>query len=399
MRTLGFAPSAGNLQVCTRIGSRRVVARARASRARELSLAPTVVASGCHASAAPMASSPPRVRSTGGGAQQQVVSARASSPLRRAPSPVAAAGPAIGPVFAVGDKVTKKWKWPSENPGGTSRSELIGKWMEATCLQCSVDRNHSSEAVWDVSCGTGFGLDFEFHRLPSAGELDITATVSSVQQRQVTFSVVAADSAGALVADGRHMRAYPTHGEMEAKLTRKLERWRTLKPGLTGWFTAAVAEEHTGGSRDVAWSEGAAGDAASTSAILNWMVQAAVAACDAAIPGQQRLVAGESRWESIPGRSTVSHIAPTPLGMTVLAKAKLMSVERQSMESREAGRKGDEEGGWEGTVLTFALSAEDNSEDHVATGTHTRIITWVDSDTYGGSTEPSGPMTPSRGGR
>ena len=143
-----------------------------------------------------------------GSVPQQVVSARAGSPpaVRRAPSPVpaveeavAVGGSAIGPAFTVGDKVTKKWSWPVENPDNMSRSELIAKWMEATCLQCSVERNRSSEAVWDVSCGTGFALDFEVHQLPSAGELTVTATVSSVQQRQVTYSLAVVDDVGALV--------------------------------------------------------------------------------------------------------------------------------------------------------------------------------------------------------
>ena len=351
-----------------------------------------------------------------GSVPQQVVSARAGSPpaVRRAPSPVpaveeavAVGGSAIGPAFTVGDKVTKKWSWPVENPDNMSRSELIAKWMEATCLQCSVERNRSSEAVWDVSCGTGFALDFEVHQLPSAGELTVTATVSSVQQRQVTYSLAVVDDVGALVADGRHMRAYPTHGEMEAKLKTKSDRWRTLKPGLVGWYTSVVAKEHTGGSRDVAWLEGAVGDAASTSAVLAWMIQAAVVACDPAIPGQRGPDHGVGcdrradgcRWTSIPGRSAVSHLAPTPLGMTVLAKAKLISVEHPSAQA--FGRRDDGGGGgggteWEGAVLTFALSAVDSSEEEVASGTHTRIVTRMggDEDSHGGA--ESGPMTPSR---
>ena len=88
--------------------------------------------------------------------------------------------------------------------------------------------------------------------------------------------------------------------------------------------------------------------------------------------------------------------------MTVLAKAKLISVEHQSAQA--FGRRDDGGGGgghdeieWEGTVLTFALSAVDSSEEQVASGTHTRILTRIggDEDTYFGGAE-SGPMTPSR---
>jgi predicted thioesterase len=341
---------------------------------------------------------------------KQVVSARAGSPPHvRAPSPVKEAPAVVGPAFAVGDRVTKEWSWPVDNPGNMSRSELIAKWMEATCLQCSVERNRSSEAVWDISCGTGFALDFEVHQLPSAGKLIVTATVSSVQQRQVTYSLAVVDDVGALIADGRHMRAYPTHGEMEAKMTIKLDRWRTLRPGLTGWYTSVVAKEHTGGSRDVAMLDGAVGDAASTSAVLTWMIQAAVSACDPAIAGQhdpaqredRERLAGCNSWVSIPGRSAVSHLAPTPLGMTVLAKATLISVEHPSAQTfgrRTDARSGcdDEEKEWEGTVLTFALSAVDSSEEQVASGTHTRIVTRtsIHGDRYGAA--ESGPMTPSR---
>eukprot|EP01043_Picozoa_sp_COSAG02_P037703 COSAG02_NODE_2849_length_7902_cov_2.924773_6_plen_354_part_00 len=341
---------------------------------------------------------------------KQVVSARAGSPPHvRAPSPVKDAPAVVGPAFAVGDKVTKEWSWPAENPDNMSRSELIAKWMEATCLLCSVERNLSSEAVWDVSCGTGFALDFEVHQLPSAGKLIVTATVTSVQQRQVTYSLAVVDDVGALIADGRHMRAYPTHGEMEVKMTTKLDRWRTLKPGLTGWYTSVVAKEHTGGSRDVAWHDGAVGDAASTSAVLTWMIQAAVSACDPAIAGQHGpdlgqdcgRRAGGSIWVSIPGRSAVSHLAPTPLGMTVLATATLIAVEHPSAQTfgrrDDAGSDcGEEEQEWEGTILTFALSAVDSSEEQVASGTHTRIVTRTSiPDVRCGGAE-SGPMTPSR---
>jgi predicted thioesterase len=54
--------------------------------------------------------------------------------------------------------------------------------------------------------------------------------------RQVRFDVLVVDgSSGATVAEGRHMRAYPTHGEMASKLATKVDRWHTLKPGLVGW--------------------------------------------------------------------------------------------------------------------------------------------------------------------
>ena len=217
---------------------------------------------------------------------------RSSSPVRSSSPPRPGIwtgqplprGPVHGPAYTVGKSVSKTWKWPERSSqegggGGWGRpsADLLSEWMEATCLQCSVDSNEASEAVWDVACGTGFVMDFDIKQQPSKGSgLVITATVHKVQQRQVTFALVVADDDGELIAEGRHLRAYPTHEEMSAKIMDKLKRNATLTPGLVGWHTEVVNHDHTGGARDTAWDVGAVGNAVSTSAVLTWMTLAAV---------------------------------------------------------------------------------------------------------------------------
>eukprot|EP00747_Dinoflagellata_sp_TGD_P129113 gnl/TRDRNA2_/TRDRNA2_174631_c0_seq13.p1 gnl/TRDRNA2_/TRDRNA2_174631_c0~~gnl/TRDRNA2_/TRDRNA2_174631_c0_seq13.p1 ORF type:complete len:324 (+),score=48.96 gnl/TRDRNA2_/TRDRNA2_174631_c0_seq13:36-974(+) len=307
---------------------------------------------------------------------QKVDSTRAASPPPRSlkarpsdPSDPEDTEDLVGPAYRIGTSVTKTYQWPASTDGERPFVDLLSERMEATCLKCAVERNVAPEEVWDVACGTGFVTDFEIQKLPSDGSsLTITATVKMVRQRQVTFGLHVTNDAGELIADGRHLRAYPTHDEMRARISSKKERSGTLKPGLTGWYTAVVQREHTGGARETAWAPGAVGTAMSTSGILAWMTTAAASACDNALP--------PGPWCSRSARTNVSHLAPTPLGMAILCTAKLVSVE--DAQGRRLPTVVADDYDWNGAILKFEVTAVDNSGEEVATGTHSRVLSSIE---------------------
>jgi len=112
-----------------------------------------------------------------------------------------------------------------------------------------------------------------------------------------------------------------------------------LSPGLTGEAEAVVTREITArhlGSGNV--------DVLATPAMIALMERAAVAAVDHLLPEGQKTVGGAIE---------VKHLAPTPLGMKVRARAELLEVD---------GRK-----------LLFKVEAYDEKEK-VGEGFHRRFI-------------------------
>jgi predicted thioesterase len=112
----------------------------------------------------------------------------------------------------------------------------------------------------------------------------------------------------------------------------------TLKTGLTGTARLVVGEEHTaarlGSGRACVFA---------SPAMIALMEAAAVDCVENLLPEGQ---------ESLGVRLDVEHVAPTPVGMTVSARAELIGIE---------GRK-----------LTFAVEAEDGREI-IGRGRHVRV--------------------------
>lgn len=113
----------------------------------------------------------------------------------------------------------------------------------------------------------------------------------------------------------------------------------TLSPGLTGQATMTV------GTRDTAPRVGSGRIAVlATPIMINLIEEAALAAVEQHLePGQQ----------SLGTRLDVSHIAATPVGMTVTATAELVSVD--------------------GRALSFRVEARDE-RDLIGEGTHDRVV-------------------------
>lgn len=113
----------------------------------------------------------------------------------------------------------------------------------------------------------------------------------------------------------------------------------TLKPGLTGSATIVVGEQHTAEHM----GSGRARVFASP-AMIALMEAAAVDCVDGELADGQ---------ESLGVRLEVDHTAPTPVGLTVTARAELVAVD---------GRK-----------LTFNVEAEDGREV-IGKGRHVRVV-------------------------
>ncbi|MCC6177877.1 MAG: thioesterase family protein [Chloroflexi bacterium] len=114
---------------------------------------------------------------------------------------------------------------------------------------------------------------------------------------------------------------------------------RTLAPGLSGEVTCQVTD---GLTADAMGSSNAVVFA--TPALVLLIERAAIAAIDGALDEGQG---------SVGAALDVKHLAPTPLGLSVTARAELVAVD---------GRR-----------LTFQVSALDEVEQ-VASGTHERVI-------------------------
>jgi fluoroacetyl-CoA thioesterase len=112
-----------------------------------------------------------------------------------------------------------------------------------------------------------------------------------------------------------------------------------LKPGLHAELRQTVEARHTArhlGSGEV--------EVFATPAMIALMERAAVQAADHLLPAGKRTVGI---------RVDVRHTAPTPLGMTVTARAELTAIE--------------------GRTLTFHVTAADEREQ-IGAGTHQRAI-------------------------
>lgn len=112
-----------------------------------------------------------------------------------------------------------------------------------------------------------------------------------------------------------------------------------LEIGLVGEVRQVVEEQHTArhlGRGNVS--------VMSTPIMVGLMEEAAIEAVDPLLPEGQQTVGIHL---------DVKHLAPTPVGMGVVARAELTEVE--------------------GRILTFRVTAEDDSE-HIGEGTHKRAI-------------------------
>ncbi len=111
-----------------------------------------------------------------------------------------------------------------------------------------------------------------------------------------------------------------------------------IQPGLQGTSELVVGREHTArhlGSGGV--------DVLATPELVRQMERAAVAAVERLLP---------EGWATVGARIAVEHLAPTPVGMRVEARAELLAVD---------GRR-----------LTFAVEVRDECE-LVGRGTHERV--------------------------
>lgn len=112
-----------------------------------------------------------------------------------------------------------------------------------------------------------------------------------------------------------------------------------LKPGMTGTATAAVTAQR------LAPEVGSGAAPVLASPMMIALMEAAAVDCvEAALPDDH---------QSLGTHLDVSHTAPTPRGLTVIATATLTEIE---------GRK-----------LTFAVTAHDGVET-IGGGSHTRIV-------------------------
>jgi fluoroacetyl-CoA thioesterase len=112
-----------------------------------------------------------------------------------------------------------------------------------------------------------------------------------------------------------------------------------LRPGLVGETQLVVAESNTArhlGSGGV--------QVLATPEMVRLMEQAAVAAVDHLLP---------EGYQTVGAHLDIKHLAPTPVGMKVTARAELMQVEERR--------------------LTFRVEAFDDLE-RIGEGIHTRVI-------------------------
>ncbi len=113
----------------------------------------------------------------------------------------------------------------------------------------------------------------------------------------------------------------------------------SIRPGLTGRSDTVVSREQTArhlGSGGV--------EVFATPELVRLMERAAVAAVDPLLP---------EGWRTVGAQVDVQHLAPTPVGMRVVAQAELVAVD---------GRR-----------LTFRVEASDEREV-VGRGSHERVI-------------------------
>jgi predicted thioesterase len=112
-----------------------------------------------------------------------------------------------------------------------------------------------------------------------------------------------------------------------------------LRPGLSGEASIVVAEEHTAprvGSGRV--------HVLATPVMINLFEAAALAAIERLLP---------AGYQSLGTRLDVRHIAATPVGMRVIARAEVTAVN--------------------GRAITFSVTASDE-RDVIGDGTHERVV-------------------------
>jgi fluoroacetyl-CoA thioesterase len=185
--------------------------------------------------------------------------------------------------------------------------------------------------------------------MPVGASIRITVSVTHCLRRQLSFGFEVVDAANALlaVASGTHQRVYLRGDAFDAALRRKAGE-TGIRVGLTGTSAHFVDVAHTAGrdrGRDCRGSE----EALSTSSLMTWAEEAAIAALEEHLPPGCTTVGGET---------ALAHVAPTPKGMQVTCRAVLSRV---TTTRRGALR------------LLFELSGEDRVGS-VMTGTHLRFL-------------------------
>jgi len=184
--------------------------------------------------------------------------------------------------------------------------------------------------------------------MPVGACIRLSVAVTHALRRQLSFACEVSDAANPalVVASGTHQRVYICSDAFDAALSAKAGE-TGVRVGLTGTSTHFVDVQHIasrevfGGPRSV--------EALSTSSLMAWAEEAAIAALEEHLPPGATTVGGET---------AIAHVAPTPKGMQVTCRALLTRI---SPTSRGALR------------LLFELSGEDRG-GAVMTGTHLRFL-------------------------
>ena len=185
--------------------------------------------------------------------------------------------------------------------------------------------------------------------MPVGASIRITVSVTHCLRRQLSFGFEVVDAANPLlaVASGTHQRVYLRGDAFDAALRRKAGE-TGIRVGLTGTSAHFVDVAHTAG-RDRGGGGRGSEEALSTSSLMTWAEEAAIAALEEHLPAGCTTVGGET---------ALAHVAPTPKGMQVTCRAVLSRV---TTTRRGALR------------LLFELSGEDRVGS-VMTGTHLRFL-------------------------
>eukprot|EP00239_Pterosperma_sp_CCMP1384_P006585 CAMPEP_0197844460 /NCGR_PEP_ID=MMETSP1438-20131217/1441_1 /TAXON_ID=1461541 /ORGANISM="Pterosperma sp., Strain CCMP1384" /LENGTH=292 /DNA_ID=CAMNT_0043455245 /DNA_START=117 /DNA_END=995 /DNA_ORIENTATION=+ len=202
------------------------------------------------------------------------------------------------------------------------------------------------------------------HRAPMAvgTTVQLEVSVKTVRRKQITFEFQAVDAEEQtkLVAIGTHQRVYMKVEEMAASLRKKRvdPRSAEIKEGLEGMSVHYVDERDVGSIASTPSTpkddfEGV--QAVTTSTLMTWAEEAAIAALEEYLPPGKTTVGGET---------SVCHMKPTPKGMTVTCTAKLREVN--------------------GKKLLFDVTGEDRQEK-VLQGTHLRFL--VDKEVFESSAQ------------
>ena len=186
--------------------------------------------------------------------------------------------------------------------------------------------------------------------MPVGATVVVHVNVTAVVRRQIQFAVLVSDEAGKghQVAAGTHSRVYINSEAFDAALAGKVGEVG-VRVGLTGTSTHFVDERHTATREVFGEALERSLPCLTTSTLMCWVEEAAIAAVEEHIPPGSTTVGGET---------SLAHLAPTPKGMQVTCRAVLARVSPTRS----------------GTLrLLFELTGEDRGGE-VMRGTHTRFL-------------------------